>query len=235
MLLLVWVQVIPTSVVKLLSVLPLFKTACECKTYIRLEMFASCSSCCSILSHKASCFHKMWKRVWRMRKKRLAFSWLHSYLPFQVTLRPDIKQHLTEGIYQILDLCMEKDIKFLMAGLPAGVREVFNELYGSYTHYHKAQRQGEDKYTVWMALSLGSRLIQSEEIFLPWKRLLDERIPLLGLRSLNKIQASLHWFEFCTETRHNKNITHKLKQQQLCEGGTSCYNWVSRTNMQCLV
>ncbi|XP_076582287.1 unhealthy ribosome biogenesis protein 2 homolog [Chaetodon auriga] len=66
----------------------------------------------------------------------------------KVTLRPDIKLHLTEGIYQILDLCMEQDIKFLMAGLQLGVREVFNELYSSYTHYHKAQRQGEDKYTV---------------------------------------------------------------------------------------
>ncbi|XP_040008297.1 unhealthy ribosome biogenesis protein 2 homolog [Xiphias gladius] len=66
----------------------------------------------------------------------------------KVTLRPDIKRHLTEGIYQILDLCMEQDIKFLTAGLQMGVREVFNELYSSYTHYHKAQRQGEDKYTV---------------------------------------------------------------------------------------
>ncbi|KAK1891520.1 Unhealthy ribosome biogenesis protein 2 like [Dissostichus eleginoides] len=53
-----------------------------------------------------------------------------------------------EGIYRILDLCMEQDIKFLTAGLQMGVREVFNELYGSYTHYHKAQRQGEEKYTV---------------------------------------------------------------------------------------
>ncbi|XP_074521935.1 unhealthy ribosome biogenesis protein 2 homolog [Halichoeres trimaculatus] len=66
----------------------------------------------------------------------------------KVTLRPDIKQHLTEGIYRILDLCLESDIKFLTAGLQMGVREVFNELYSSYTHYHKAQRQGEDKYTV---------------------------------------------------------------------------------------
>uniref|UniRef100_A0A3P8S6N2 URB2 ribosome biogenesis homolog n=1 Tax=Amphiprion percula TaxID=161767 RepID=A0A3P8S6N2_AMPPE len=66
----------------------------------------------------------------------------------KVTLRPDVKLHLTEGIYQILDLCVEQDIKFLMAGLQMGVREVFNELYSSYTHYHKAQRQGEDKYTV---------------------------------------------------------------------------------------
>ncbi|XP_017274294.1 unhealthy ribosome biogenesis protein 2 homolog [Kryptolebias marmoratus] len=66
----------------------------------------------------------------------------------KVTLRPHIKLHLTEGIYCILDLCMEHDIKFLKAGLNTGVREVFNELYNSYTHYHKPQRQGEDKYTV---------------------------------------------------------------------------------------
>ncbi|CAG5854130.1 unnamed protein product [Menidia menidia] len=66
----------------------------------------------------------------------------------KVTLRADVKQHLTEGIYYILDLCKEQDIKFLKAGLHAGVREVFNELYSSYTHYHKAQRQGEEKYTV---------------------------------------------------------------------------------------
>ncbi|XP_028433309.1 unhealthy ribosome biogenesis protein 2 homolog isoform X1 [Perca flavescens] len=66
----------------------------------------------------------------------------------KVTLRPDVKLHLTEGIYRILDLCTEHDIKFLTAGLQMGVREVFNELYSSYTHYHKAQRQGEDKYTV---------------------------------------------------------------------------------------
>lgn len=66
----------------------------------------------------------------------------------KVTLRPDIKLHLTEGIYMILDLCLETDIKFLMAGLQAGVREVFNDLYSSYTHYHKTQRQGEEKYTV---------------------------------------------------------------------------------------
>lgn len=43
---------------------------------------------------------------------------------------------------------MEQDIKFLAAGLQLGVREVFNELYTSYNVYHKAQRQGEDKYTV---------------------------------------------------------------------------------------
>ncbi|CAL9701709.1 unnamed protein product [Knipowitschia caucasica] len=66
----------------------------------------------------------------------------------KVTLQPDVKLHLTEGIYMILDLCLEQDIKFLMAGLHTGVREVFNELHSSYTHYHKTQRQGEEKYTV---------------------------------------------------------------------------------------
>ncbi|XP_077420781.1 unhealthy ribosome biogenesis protein 2 homolog [Vanacampus margaritifer] len=66
----------------------------------------------------------------------------------KVTLRPDVKLHLTEGIYHILDLCLEQDIKFLTTGLQTGVREVFNELYSSYTHYHKPQRQGEEKYTV---------------------------------------------------------------------------------------
>ncbi|XP_019751420.1 unhealthy ribosome biogenesis protein 2 homolog [Hippocampus comes] len=66
----------------------------------------------------------------------------------KVTLRSDIKLRLTEGIYHILDLCLEHDIKFLTTGLQTGVREVFNELYSSYTHYHKPKRQGEDKYTV---------------------------------------------------------------------------------------
>ncbi|KAK5611854.1 hypothetical protein CRENBAI_008691 [Crenichthys baileyi] len=66
----------------------------------------------------------------------------------KVTLRPDIKLHLTEGIYCIMDLCMEQDIKFLRASLHTGVREVFNELHSNYIHYHKTQRQGEDKYTV---------------------------------------------------------------------------------------
>lgn len=65
----------------------------------------------------------------------------------KVTLRPEIKTHLTEGIYNILDLCAERDIKFLNTTLPHGLREVLNELYGSYQHYHKAQRQGEEKYT----------------------------------------------------------------------------------------
>ncbi|NXK03793.1 URB2 protein, partial [Herpetotheres cachinnans] len=65
----------------------------------------------------------------------------------KVTLHPAVKKHLTEGIYHILDLCIERDIKFLNASLPAGVREVFKDLYSDYNHYHKAKKQGEEKYT----------------------------------------------------------------------------------------
>ncbi|XP_053792917.1 unhealthy ribosome biogenesis protein 2 homolog isoform X5 [Vidua chalybeata] len=65
----------------------------------------------------------------------------------KVTLHPVVKTHLTEGIYHILDLCIERDIKFLSASLPAGVRQVFKDLYNDYNHYHKAKKQGEEKYT----------------------------------------------------------------------------------------
>lgn len=65
----------------------------------------------------------------------------------QVTLHPEVKKHLTEGLYHILDLCIESDIKFLSASLQPGIREVFKELYNDYTHYHKTEKQGEEKYT----------------------------------------------------------------------------------------
>ncbi|NXK93991.1 URB2 protein, partial [Formicarius rufipectus] len=65
----------------------------------------------------------------------------------KVTLHPAVKTHLTEGIYHILDLCIERDVKFLNTSLPAGVREVFKDLYNDYNHYHKAKKQGEEKYT----------------------------------------------------------------------------------------
>ncbi|NXO00203.1 URB2 protein, partial [Rhinopomastus cyanomelas] len=65
----------------------------------------------------------------------------------KVTLYPAVKKHLTEGIYHILDLCIERDIKFLNTSLPAGVREVFKDLYNDYSRYHKAKKQGEEKYT----------------------------------------------------------------------------------------
>ncbi|XP_053315834.1 unhealthy ribosome biogenesis protein 2 homolog [Spea bombifrons] len=65
----------------------------------------------------------------------------------KVTLQPAVKKHLTEGIFHILDLCIDRDIKFLNASLQMGVREVFKELYNEYIHYHKTKNQGEEKYT----------------------------------------------------------------------------------------
>uniref|UniRef100_A0A8C2KLF7 URB2 ribosome biogenesis homolog n=1 Tax=Cyprinus carpio TaxID=7962 RepID=A0A8C2KLF7_CYPCA len=46
-----------------------------------------------------------------------------------LTLQPEIKAHLTKGIYCILDRCVEQDIKFLNTTLQMGVKEVFSELY----------------------------------------------------------------------------------------------------------
>ncbi|XP_061735666.1 unhealthy ribosome biogenesis protein 2 homolog [Nerophis ophidion] len=66
----------------------------------------------------------------------------------KVTLRPDIKMHLTEGIYMILNICKEPDIKFLKAGLGGGVREVFNELHSNYINHYRPQRLGEEMYTL---------------------------------------------------------------------------------------
>ncbi|KAM8953874.1 unhealthy ribosome biogenesis protein 2 homolog isoform 2-T2 [Pelodytes ibericus] len=65
----------------------------------------------------------------------------------KVTLQPAVKKHLTEGVFHILDLCIDRDIKFLNASLQMGVREVFKELYNDYTQYHKTKNQGEEKYT----------------------------------------------------------------------------------------
>ncbi|XP_078086421.1 unhealthy ribosome biogenesis protein 2 homolog [Mustelus asterias] len=65
----------------------------------------------------------------------------------KVTLDADVKRHLTGGIYHLLDLVTECDLRFLNALLQTGVREVFKELYNNYTHYHKSKRQGEEKYT----------------------------------------------------------------------------------------
>ncbi|XP_043943036.1 unhealthy ribosome biogenesis protein 2 homolog [Protopterus annectens] len=65
----------------------------------------------------------------------------------KVTVHPEVKKHLTEGIYHILDLCIDRDVKFLNTSLQMGVREVFKDLYESYNHYHKTKKQGEEKYT----------------------------------------------------------------------------------------
>ncbi|CAH2251491.1 Hypothetical predicted protein [Pelobates cultripes] len=62
----------------------------------------------------------------------------------KVTLQPVVKKHLTEGIFNILALCIDRDIKFLNASLQMGVREVFKELYQDYIHCRK--NQGEEKY-----------------------------------------------------------------------------------------
>ncbi|XP_018428870.1 PREDICTED: unhealthy ribosome biogenesis protein 2 homolog [Nanorana parkeri] len=66
----------------------------------------------------------------------------------KVTLQPAVKKHLTGGIFHILDLCIDRDIKFLNASLQMGVREVFKELYQEYTHQHKQRNRTEEKYTV---------------------------------------------------------------------------------------
>eukprot|EP00062_Callorhinchus_milii_P009743 gi/632953867/ref/XP_007892657.1/ PREDICTED: unhealthy ribosome biogenesis protein 2 homolog [Callorhinchus milii] len=65
----------------------------------------------------------------------------------KVTLHPDVKRHLTEGLYEVLDLCVDYDIHFINMSLQMGVREVFKALYSNYVRYHKTKRQGEEKYT----------------------------------------------------------------------------------------
>ncbi|XP_074229300.1 unhealthy ribosome biogenesis protein 2 homolog isoform X1 [Camelus bactrianus] len=66
----------------------------------------------------------------------------------KVTLYPAVKGLLQEGIYLILDLCIEPDIQFLRVSLQPGVKDVFKELYGDYVKYHKAKHEGEKRYTV---------------------------------------------------------------------------------------
>ncbi|XP_007936709.1 unhealthy ribosome biogenesis protein 2 homolog [Orycteropus afer afer] len=66
----------------------------------------------------------------------------------KVTLYPAVKELLQEGIYLILDLCLERDIQFLRVSLQPGVRDVFKELYNDYLKYHKAKHEGEKRYTV---------------------------------------------------------------------------------------
>ncbi|XP_008049303.1 unhealthy ribosome biogenesis protein 2 homolog [Carlito syrichta] len=66
----------------------------------------------------------------------------------KVTLYPAVKSMLQEGIYLVLDLCIEPDIQFLRASLQPGARDVFKELYNDYLKYHKAKHEGEKRYTV---------------------------------------------------------------------------------------
>lgn len=65
----------------------------------------------------------------------------------QVTLYPAVKSLLQEGIYLILDLCIEPDVQFLRASLQPGMRDIFKELYNDYLKYHKAKHEGEKRYT----------------------------------------------------------------------------------------
>ncbi|XP_055986670.1 unhealthy ribosome biogenesis protein 2 homolog [Sorex fumeus] len=65
----------------------------------------------------------------------------------KVTLYPAVKNLLQEGIYLILDLCLERDIQFLRVSLHPGMRDVFKELYNDYMKYHKAKHEGEKRYT----------------------------------------------------------------------------------------
>ncbi|XP_019274608.2 unhealthy ribosome biogenesis protein 2 homolog isoform X1 [Panthera pardus] len=64
----------------------------------------------------------------------------------KVTLYPAVKDLLQEGIYLILDLCIEPDVQFLRVSLQPGVRDIFKELYNDYAKYHKAKREGERRY-----------------------------------------------------------------------------------------
>uniref|UniRef100_A0A8I5MYD8 URB2 ribosome biosis homolog n=1 Tax=Papio anubis TaxID=9555 RepID=A0A8I5MYD8_PAPAN len=65
----------------------------------------------------------------------------------KVTLYPAVKSLLQEGIYLILDLCIEPDVQFLRASLQPGMRDIFKELYNDYLKYHKAKHEGEKRYT----------------------------------------------------------------------------------------
>ncbi|XP_039097203.1 unhealthy ribosome biogenesis protein 2 homolog isoform X2 [Hyaena hyaena] len=64
----------------------------------------------------------------------------------KVTLYPAVKGLLQEGIYLILDLCIEPDVQFLRVSLQPGVRDIFKELYNDYAKYHKAKHEGERRY-----------------------------------------------------------------------------------------
>ncbi|XP_045392916.1 unhealthy ribosome biogenesis protein 2 homolog isoform X1 [Lemur catta] len=66
----------------------------------------------------------------------------------KVTLYPAVRSLLQEGVYLVLDLCIEPDVRFLRASLQPGVRDVFKELYNDYLKYHKAKHEGEKRYTV---------------------------------------------------------------------------------------
>nr|XP_045006283.1 unhealthy ribosome biogenesis protein 2 homolog isoform X1 [Jaculus jaculus]XP_045006284.1 unhealthy ribosome biogenesis protein 2 homolog isoform X1 [Jaculus jaculus]XP_045006285.1 unhealthy ribosome biogenesis protein 2 homolog isoform X1 [Jaculus jaculus] len=65
----------------------------------------------------------------------------------KLTLYPAVKDLLQEGLYLVLDLCLEPDIQFLRTSLQPGARDVFKELHSDYLKFHKAKREGEKRYT----------------------------------------------------------------------------------------
>ncbi|KAK2489334.1 hypothetical protein MC885_004418 [Smutsia gigantea] len=66
----------------------------------------------------------------------------------KVTLFPAVKSLLQEGVYLILDLCIEPDVQFLRASLQPGARDIFKELHNDYVKHHKGKHEGERRYTV---------------------------------------------------------------------------------------
>lgn len=66
----------------------------------------------------------------------------------KVTLYPAVKSLLQEGIYLLLDLCIESDVQFLRVSLQPGARDVFKELHSDYLKHHRGKHEGEPRYTV---------------------------------------------------------------------------------------
>ncbi|XP_039706330.1 unhealthy ribosome biogenesis protein 2 homolog isoform X2 [Pteropus medius] len=65
----------------------------------------------------------------------------------KVAVCPAVKGRLQEGVYLILDLCIESDVQFLRASLPPGARDAFTELHSDYVKYHRAARGSEGRYS----------------------------------------------------------------------------------------
>lgn len=70
----------------------------------------------------------------------------HGERVLQVAVCPAVKGHLQEGVYLLLDLCLEPDVRFLRASLPPGARDAFTQLHGDYVKCHQAARGSEGRY-----------------------------------------------------------------------------------------
>uniref|UniRef100_UPI00358DECE7 unhealthy ribosome biogenesis protein 2 homolog n=1 Tax=Myxine glutinosa TaxID=7769 RepID=UPI00358DECE7 len=55
----------------------------------------------------------------------------------KVTLRTDVKRHLSEGIFAVLDVCREADLNMLRTCLSPGVQEIFRHLYTDFQRFHQ--------------------------------------------------------------------------------------------------